>query len=222
MGLALGISSRAAVITSVLIVGSLLAVSVPASADPVPVVGAVTILAFVGLLFLMNLPINAFWYSVGVLALSRMRRLSFRSAPGFQGRKLSRKVFGAAALVTLVGALIDMASGIIGPSWYREMGVAAALALVLVFASVLAVSFAVLRLRAMPSLMMASGMAIMNLVHWMVISAVFYSYGSSENPTPSLVLYSLVCAVLSLVTYRMVARTGPGPEPSGMDKTKTS
>lgn len=198
--------SRTAIPPSVGVLVGAVAASVAVSADTLLFEEAPqVILAVLGLLFLMNLPVNAFWYSVGVLALSRVGRLDF-AGPGLRGRKLSKRVLGAAALITLLVALVDVSSGGFEPSWHEGIGGTAIIALALVFVSVLAVSLAVLRLGLVPSLAVASGMAVVNLVQWVVIATVFYGDGTSENPAPMLVSYGLVCAVLSLLTYLRIAK----------------
>jgi len=205
-------SYRAIVVLSMLSIAALLAVSHTAVANPVPInEGPEVILAVFGLLFLMNLPVNVFWYSIGVLALSRVRRLHFAVVPGFFGRVLCRKVAGAAVSITLLGALIDMSSAEFEAFWFREIGVTALVALVLVFVSVAGISSAILRLRLVPSLTVAGWMAIMNLVHWTVIATVFYGDGPAENPAPAVVAYGMICAILSMITLRTIAKVEPEP-----------
>ena len=161
------------------------------------------------LLFLMNLPINVFWYSAFVLVLSRAKMLDFTTTPAFSGSTLANKVLGAAVCVSAMGALIDMFASGDDTTWIKEIGEVTVVALALVFASVVVASMAIPRLKGVPSIVIAAAIAFMNLVHWIVIAEVFYGGADSENPAPFIVAYGLICAVLSVVTYVLISRIEP-------------
>lgn len=188
----------------------LIAASGAASANPLPSHDyGMPLIVGLGILFLMNLPVNVFWYSTFVLVLSRARVLGFTSVPEPSGDALARKVLGAAICVSAVGAMIDLFAGSDDSVWFKEVGEATVVALALVFASVLVITLAVPRLRIAQSVLLAALMTSMNFVHWTLIAAVFYGDESWDNPAPYIVVYGLVCAVLSVFAYRLLSRVGP-------------
>lgn len=197
---------------SAVVACALLAASQTASGNPVPMPTeweGTPLLVGLVLIFLMNLPLNTFWYSLVVLALSRARMLEFTRVPAYVNGALASKVLGAAVLVSGLGAVIDVFSGEDDIFWFRELGEATLVAAALVFASVLIASMAIPRLKAVQSFILAAAIASMNLVHWIVIAEVFYGDGTSSNPAPYVVAYGIICAVLSVVVYKIISRTEP-------------
>lgn len=188
----------------------LLAASGAASANPLPSHDyGMPLIVGLGILFLMNLPVNVFWYSTFVLVLSRAKVLGFASVPEPSGDTLARKVLGAAIFVSVVGAIIDMFAGSNDSVWFKEIGEATVVALALVFASVVVITLAVPRLRTAQSVLLAALMTFMNLIHWTLIATVFYGDESWDNPAPYIVVYGLICAVLSVFVYRLLSRVEP-------------
>jgi peptidoglycan/LPS O-acetylase OafA/YrhL len=169
----------------------------------------VPLLVGLALIFLMNLPINAFWYSLNVLALSRARMLKFTRVPPYSDGALASKTLVAAVCVSALGALIDLFAGEDEVFWFRELGEATMIAAILVFASVVVVSMTAQRLKAAPALIIAAAFAVIYLVHWIVVAEMFYGDGTSENPTPYVATYGIICAILSVATYLWISRTEP-------------
>lgn len=167
------------------------------------------LLVGLALIFLMNLPIITFWYSLSVLALSRARMLKFTCAPPHSDGALASKTLVAAVCVSALGALIDLFAGEEEVFWFRELGEAAMVAAILVFASVVVVSMTAQRLKAAPAIIIAVAFALIYLVHWIVVAEVFYGDGTSENPTPYVATYGIICAILSVATYLLISRTEP-------------
>lgn len=189
---------------------AVLIASETASANPIPSrdTGTPVIVGLI-LIFLMNLPVNVFWYSTFVLAMFRAKVLEPTLVPAFSGGAIAGKALWAAIVVSALGALIDVFSGEDDIFWFKEIGETTAIALVLVFVSVVTVSMVIPRLTAGQSLLVALLMVLMNLIHWTLIAAVFYGGDSAENPAPYVISYGIICAVLSVCVYRLLSRVEP-------------
>jgi hypothetical protein len=176
-------------------------------------VNPIYILVTVVLLFILILPINMFWYSLGVLALLRRSWRAVIDNAIVSGPHLRRRTIIAATLITLILALFGIED--IEPFWMTETQDSLPGMLALVAISSALVSLLVVRLKTIPSALMAAGMTLVNLAQTVVVAGVFDRGDSRDNPAPAVVTYGIACAVLSVLILWMIGRSNPKNVPAG-------
>jgi hypothetical protein len=173
-----------------MIVGSILAISVLSSANPmVPPPSPNTTfvltdpLSGIAWLFVINIVVNLFWFSALLLFSLRRFGKDLGMLPARRSRLLTG-VLSVGILVTFLGAVIDYY--IVAQErylvLYSEFGTRAgnfrvlsfdagnwALALVLIFSSIVVSSFIFLRLSLKPNLIIAAVITAMNPVWWVLV-----------------------------------------------------
>jgi len=168
-------------------------------------------LVIVGLLFILALPINAFWYTLFMLVLRRLGRLDFAPPGTPKARALRRKVAIAVVLMTLVSCTLDVLWSDTEPFWMAETQEPLLKMLIVLASSVVLMSVAVVRLEVATSAIIATGLVVVTIVQSLVVASVFYSGGAYGNPTPSVIAYGVACAFLSVFLFRAIGKVGGAP-----------
>lgn len=162
----------------------------------------------VSIVFFLTLPIYLLWYSIGCAVLMKIGAWNTSREPALAGKALRRRVVETAVLVAAVAAVMDVMGGGIMSARNHGLDQQAILSLAVLFASVLVLTFILLRLNTSASLLLAGGMALVSAATWLFIQAVFGGEAGS-NPTPVILAYSVLSVVASMVVLRAVAKWRP-------------
>jgi len=176
--------------------------------------------AAVAIVFFLMLPINMFWYSLGCAALMKSNAWRFPRPPALSGRPLRRRIAMTVVLITVCYAVIDLFGEGITNARTEGLNAGSSVSLALIFLSVLAFTSLLLKIDLRGSIMISAGMTLVSAVTWAFISGVYGGDGGS-NPMGGLVIYIILCAIMSVIVLRRITGREAGSPPPKKKSTKT-
>lgn len=174
----------------------------------------------VSIMFFITLPIYLFWYSLGCLVLMRLDGWSVVRGAHLSGKPLRKRVVQVAILITVVVAFMDILVRGITTARNEGLDALSLLSLAVIFISVLGLSALLMGQGTKGASLLAGGMTLMSAATWLLIFAMFGGMDGS-NPMPAIIGYTIVCAALSVITLRTVAKAVPNRAASQHHGTKT-
>ena len=176
--------------------------------------------AAVAIVFFLTLPINMLWYSLGCAALMKLNAWDFPKSSTLSGRPLRRRIAMIVVLITVCYALIDLFGEGITNARTEGLNTGSFASLVLIFLSVLVFTSLLLKIDMRGSAMLSAGMTLVSAVTWALISGV-YGGDDGSNPMGDLVVYIVLCGIMSVIVLRWIGREAESPMPK-KKSTKTS
>jgi len=127
---------------------------------------------------------------------------------------LRKKVAIAVVLVTLISCTVNALWSWPEPYWIVETQEPLLKMLVVLASSVVLMSMTIVRLEVLPSGIIATGMVVVTIAQSLVVVSVFYSgrMYAHDNPTPWVIAYGFVCAILSVFLLRAIGKVGSVPD----------
>ena len=174
----------------------------------------------VAIVFFLMLPINMFWYSLGCAALMKSDAWHFPRPPALSGRPLRRRIAMTVVLITVCYAVIDLFGEGVTNARTEGLNADSLVSLVLIFMSVLALTSLLLKLDLRGAAMISAGMTLVSAATWAFISGM-YGGDDGSNPMGDLVIYIVLCGILSIIVLRKIGRDTESP-PTKKKSTKTS